>query len=413
MKNYIIDLHIHSRFSRGCSKYLTPPLIAQWCEKKGIDIIATADFTHPGWINELKEHLEEAEEGLYKLKNSGNKTRFIHSTEISCIYKKHDKARRIHVNVLAPNFEIVEKINKKLGSDYNLKSDGRPILGLDAKELLKIILDIDERCMMIPSHIWTPWFALFGSKSGFNSIQECFEEMTPHIYAIETGLSSDPEMNWKLSQLNNIAILSHSDAHSVENLAREANVFQMETPSYNEITDIIKTNDPKRFLYTIEFYPQEGKYHYDGHRTCGISLTPQESKKYKNLCPKCSQPLTIGVLNRVEELADQQPDPKNRIPFRYLVPLKELLSEIMEQGVNTKKIKEEYDRLTTNIPEFEFLLHSPLEKITSLAGGKIAEGIHRIRKGSFYIKPGYDGVFGKVEIFKPHELSQKKQISLF
>ncbi|OGY78754.1 MAG: DNA helicase UvrD [Candidatus Kerfeldbacteria bacterium RIFCSPHIGHO2_02_FULL_42_14] len=413
MKPYILDLHIHSRFSRGCSKYLTLDSVAAWCEKKGIDIVATGDFTHPGWFTELKQQLVETEPGLYSLTNKTSKTRFICSTEISCIYKKNDATRRIHVLIVAPNLIIVEKINTKLNEIGNIKSDGRPILGLDVKELLKICLEIDERCLMIPAHIWTPWFSLFGSKSGFDHLEDCFEEMTPYIYAIETGLSSDPKMNWGLKQLNNLAILSHSDAHSVENLAREADVFALEQPSYDAIYEIIKTRDPKQFLYTIEFYPEEGKYHFDGHRDCNIRFTPEESHKHKNICPKCGRSLTIGVLNRVNALSDQPENSKGRIPFKYVVPLAQIIAESLQKNVHTKAVDQIYEQLTKHTPEFQLLLHMPFAELRTIAEDRIVEGIKRMREGNLIIHPGFDGVYGEVKIFSKEEISREKQGVLF
>lgn len=413
MKLYILDLHIHSRFSRGCSKFLTLPSIAEWCEKKGIDIVATGDFTHPGWFAELKEQLIETEPGIYALKNKTSRTRFICSTEISCIYKKNDATRRIHVLIVAPNLAVVEKINAKLTAIGNIRSDGRPILGIDVKELLKICLDIDERCLMIPAHIWTPWFSIFGSKSGFDSIEECFEEMTPYIYAIETGLSSDPKMNWGLKQLNNIAILSHSDAHSVENLAREADVFALETLNYDAIYETITTRDPKHFLYTIEFYPEEGKYHFDGHRDCNIRFAPEESKRHKNICPKCNRPLTIGVLNRVTELSDQQAKSEGKIPFKYVVPLAQIIAEALQKNVHTKGVQETYKQLTQYTSEFQLLLHTSLEELRPLTEERIVEGIKRMREGKLMIHPGFDGVYGEVKIFSKEEKLTEKQGVLF
>ncbi|OGY85116.1 MAG: hypothetical protein A3F54_01580 [Candidatus Kerfeldbacteria bacterium RIFCSPHIGHO2_12_FULL_48_17] len=437
MKPYIIDLHTHSRFSRGCSKALTLAHIAHWCRKKGIDIVPTSDFTHPIWFAELQTQLEEAEPCLYRLraetwldyvtqhpelKNSPiPATRFINTTELSCIYKKHDKAlgedkaRRVHVLITAPSLAIVTKINAKLTKGgYNITSDGRPILGLDAKELLKIILDIDPRCLLIPAHIWTPWFAIFGSKSGFNSLEEVFDELTPHIHAIETGLSSDPKMNWALKQLNNITILSNSDAHSVENLAREANVFAMEAPSYKEIARIITTNDRTRFLHTIEFYPEEGKYHNDGHAACKINLTPEQSAKHRGLCPKCGQKLTIGVLNRVRELADQQPHAQNRVPAKYVVPLQQIIAEVTGTGPKSKTVQQEYERLVKHAPEFTLLLQTPITEIAAVTSyPEIATGIERMRSGQMHIIPGYDGQYGVVKIFEEATKKKEKQGMLF
>src|SRR3989339_1456027 len=323
MIKQIIDLHIHSKYSRACSPELELPKIALACQQKGIDIVATGDFTHPVWFQHIKDYLEEIKPGIYELKSKSvesyklqdlsyekKKTKFILSTEIACIYKHRDKCRRLHLVILAPSIECVEKFNNELEKrGVNLKSDGRPIMGLSAKEVLKIMFSIDERMMMIPAHAWTPWFAVFGSKSGYDSLEECFEELTPHIRAIETGLSSDPTMNHRLSQLDNITLVSNSDAHSLDKLGREANVFQFQDEkciTYLEIKKIIETGDKKKFLYTIEFYPEEGMYHFDGHRLCKVCLTPKQTKKEKFICPKCKKKLTVGVLHRVDDLADRE-----------------------------------------------------------------------------------------------------------
>jgi uncharacterized protein (TIGR00375 family) len=424
---FIADFHLHSKYSRATSKDMNLENLAQWAKIKGIKVLGTSDFTHPEWFKEIKEKLEPAETGLYKLKseirnskfetnskfkilNSKNDTRFILTAEISCIYSKAGKIRKIHLIIFAPSFEVVEKINAHLGWIGNLKSDGRPILGLDAKELAKIVLGISDDCLIVPAHAWTPWFSVFGSKSGFNSIEECFEDYSKYIYAIETGLSSNPEMNWRLSKLDNIALISNSDAHSPAKIGREANVFDTEL-SYPAVISAIKSKDPKRFLYTIEFFPEEGKYHYDGHRLCGISLSPQESKKYNNICPSCGRPLTIGVLNRVEELANRPEKfkPENAIPYKSLVPLTEIIADAFGILPGAKQVEEEYKKLIKKFDnEFNILInisHSEL-KIATLS--EIAEGIIRVKEGKLYIKPGYDGIFGKIKIFTEKE--EKKMI---
>lgn len=377
----------------------------KWAKIKGIKVLGTGDFTHPEWLKNLKEKLELAEAGLFKLRNFDSQTRFILTSEISCIYKKSDKVRKIHIIVFAPSFEAVDEINAHLDKIGNLKSDGRPILGLDAKELAKIVLNISEECLIVPSHIWTPWFSIFGSKSGFNSIQECFEEYSKYIYAIETGLSSDPSMNWQLSALDKVALISNSDAHSPQKIGREANVFNTEL-SYQGIIDVIKEKNPQKFLYTIEFFPEEGKYHYDGHRLCGISLSPKESKKYNNICPNCGRPLTIGVLNRVAELADRIEGfkPKNAIPFKGLVPLAEIIAEVLGRGVTTKEVVKQYQNLIGKLgPEFNILLSASEEDLKKATLPEIAEGIIRVREGKIFVEPGYDGVYGKVKIFSGAE----------
>src|SRR3989338_1379706 len=327
MSKIIADLHVHSGYSRATSKDMNVATMALWAKKKGINLLGTGDFTHPIHFANLKAALKPAGNGLYTTSIEPS-VFFMLTAEISSIYSFKGKVRRVHNIIMSPGIEVAEKINSALRKRGNLSSDGRPILGTPAKDLLKIVLDISENCLFVPAHAWTPWFSVFGSNSGFDSIEECFEEYSKYIYAIETGLSSDPPMNWRLSALDKIALISNSDAHSPRKLGREANVFDTDL-SYDAITGAIKDKDPRRFLYTIEFFPEEGKYHYDGHRNCAISLTPFESKKYNNLCPTCGKPLTIGVLNRVERLADrkQGQGPNGAIPFKSLVPLEEIIAE--------------------------------------------------------------------------------------
>ena len=436
MPEKILDLHIHSRYSRACSADLELPKIAKACEQKGIDIVATGDFTHPAWVKHIKENLVEIEKtGVYKLRvdltppplkkggiidpplfkageGGGQKTRFILGTEISCIYKHKDATRRVHLLILAPNIGAVEKFNAILtAKGVNTRVDGRPIMGLSAKEVLRIILAIDPRFMMIPAHIWTPWFAVFGSKSGYDSLKDCFEELTPHIRAVETGLSSDPPMNHLLSALDNITLVSNSDAHSLNNLGREANCFLLDDAdiNYNEITRIIKTGDKKKFLYTIEFYPEEGKYHHDGHAACEVVLSPQETKAEKFLCPKCRKPVTVGVLHRVKDLADR-PNPKpdsmlesvqgRYVPYRYIVPLKEIIAKVFAVGPASKKVLKEYEAMIKNLgSEFFILLKADIKEIAKNVSDKnIAIAIANMRAGKVKVKPGYDGIFGSVDV---------------
>ncbi len=421
MSEKILDLHIHSRYSRACSRELELPKIARACEIKGIDIVATGDFTHPAWFEHIKQHLQEHGAGIYGLKNNSSPTRFILSTEVSCIYKHRDKTRRLHLVILAPEISAVEKLNKKLEErGVNIKSDGRPIMGLPAKELLRILLDIDPRFLMIPAHAWTPWFAVFGSKSGYDTLEECFEELSPHIRAVETGLSSDPPMNHRLSALDKITLVSNSDAHSLDNLGREANVFDLsdEKITFDEITDIIKSGDKNKFLYTIEFYPEEGKYHFDGHAACGICLAPQETKKQKYICPKCKKLLTVGVLHRVDDLADREE--KNIlegkfIPHKYIVPLREIIGKVFGVGAKSKKVAKEYDCLIKNLgDEFNILLHCSAADISRQAADKnIALAIENMRAGRVKIKPGYDGIFGVVEPILDLNRYASKQSRLF
>ncbi len=420
---FIADFHLHSKYSRATSKNMDLENLDKWAKIKGIKVLGTADFTHPEWFKNLREKLEPAEQGLYKLKKTADlprgkagETRFILSSEISCIYSKGGRVRKIHIVVFSPSFEICEKINTQLGWIGNLKADGRPILGLDAKELAKIVLNASQDCFIVPSHAWTPWFSIFGSRSGFDSIEECFEDYTKYIYAIETGLSSDPMMNWRLSALDRITLISNGDAHSPAKLGREANVFDTEL-SYSAIIEAIKSKNPKKFLYTIEFFPQEGKYHYDGHRACDVSLSPQESKKCNNICPNCGKPLTLGVLNRVEALADRPEGvkPKAAIPFKSLIPLEEIIANALSKGVATKTVNQEYQNLIKELGnEFEVLLNISEKNLEANTLPEIAQAIIRVRQGKVQVEPGYDGVFGKIKIFSKGEQKKlTKQNTLF
>ncbi|KKU21850.1 MAG: and RNA helicase protein [Candidatus Azambacteria bacterium GW2011_GWC1_46_13] len=376
---FIADFHIHSKYSRATSKEMNLESLDKWAKIKGIDVLGTGDFTHPAWFKELKEKLEPAEAGLYKLKgkyakefrksggdwfDSKKQTRFILTVEISQIYSK----------------------------------GGKVILA-------EILFDISPDCFLVPAHAWTPWFSVFGSMSGFDSLEECFEEYAKYIYAIETGLSSDPAMNWRLSKLDNIALISNSDSHSAQKIGREANIFDAEM-NYFSVLEAIKSKNPDKFLSTIEFFPEEGKYHYDGHRACGVSLKPEETKKYKNICPKCGRTLTIGVLNRIDHLADRPESgkPKRAIPFKNLIPLDEIIAEALDMGVKTKAVAAQYQKLIAALgTEFNVLLNAPIEEIKKAAPAHIAEGIRRVREGKVSISPGYDGEYGKIKIFSEKE----------
>jgi uncharacterized protein (TIGR00375 family) len=410
---FIADFHIHSKYSRAVSPLMNLTNLDSWAQIKGITVMGTGDFTHPKWLEEIKKELRPAEPGLFRLRDVDSQTRFILTSEISCIYSKGGKVRKIHIIVFASSIKAVEKINEKLKKIGNLHSDGRPILGLDAKELTKIVLETDENCLVVPAHAWTPWFSVFGSKSGFDSLEECFEEYTKYIYAIETGLSSDPAMNCRLSQLDKVNLISNSDAHSLQKIGREANVFDTEL-SYKGIADALKSKDNKKFLYTIEFFPEEGKYHYDGHRLCNISLKPQQSEKYNNICPKCKKPLVIGVLNRIGKIADR-PEGfvlKNAVPFKSLIPLNEIVAESIGTSTASKKAVEYYNKLIKNLGnEFKILLESKQKEIAENSLSEIAEGVIKMREGKVFIEPGYDGVYGKIKIFLGKEKS--KQTPLF
>ena len=411
----IADLHIHSKYSRATSPNMNLEELAKWADWKGINVLGTSDFTHPEWQKELETKLEEDQPGLYKLKGSDAKVRFLLTTEISCIYKKGEKTRKIHNLIFAPDLETVKKISAELSWEGNIKSDGRPILGMDAIDLLKITLDANPDCLFVPAHAWTPWFSIFGSKSGFDSIKECFGKEAHHIYAIETGLSSDPEMNWRLSKLDNITLISNSDAHSPSKLGREANVFEIDANklSYRTIADIIKKGDPKEFPYTIEFFPEEGKYHFDGHRKCGVCFTPEESRRHKDICPACGKPLTIGVMNRVDALADRAEvkRPIKKPGSKHLIPLQEIIAECLEIGVNTKTVAKDYQNLIDIFgTEFKILLDVSKKEMADAGHPMFAAAIAKMRKGEIYIHPGHDGEFGKISLFK--KLSEEDQMKL-
>lgn len=402
---YIVDWHIHSKYSRACSKQLELPIIDQWCERKGIDVIATGDWTHPEWFKHIQGHLEEKRQGIYQVKGGG-KREFMLVQELSQIYKKGDKTRRIHNLVFSPSIETCEKVIAELNRrEFNLKADGRPILGIDSEDLYKLLKEIDDRIIIIPAHAWTPWYAIFGSKSGFDAIEDCFGSMSKYIYAIETGLSSDPAMNWQLSHLDDVVLISNSDAHSPRNLGREANVFEFdEPPTYDEFVRVLKEKDTNKFKYTIEFYPEEGKYHFDGCAKCTFSCEPRESKKLDERCPTCKRPLTLGVHHRVEELSDREASTvsKRKIPYKSIVPLAEIIAEV--NGVKSpqsKRVVEEYMRLTDTLAnEFTLLLDTPIEDIRAAAKDpNLATAIQKMRAGDISITPGYDGIYGKVNIF--------------
>lgn len=412
----IADLHIHSRFSRACSPELTFKNIVQWCRIKGIDLVATGDFTHPAWFKEIVGELEEEGNGFLRLKSSDGRVKFLLGTEVSCIYSQGGKVRRVHLCLFLPDLTSTRQFNQALEKrGANIKSDGRPILGLSAKEVLKIIKEINPRAVMIPAHAWTPWFAVFGSKSGFESLEECFGDLTPEIFAIETGLSSDPAMNWRLSALDKVALVSNSDAHSLLNLGREANMFALDIKktNYDELFKIIKEKDSKIFLKTLEFYPEEGMYHYDGHRLCGTRLKPAETKKLKGLCPVCKKEVTVGVLNRVEKLADRPEGfvPAQAVPFVSLVGLGKIIAEALNvKSRQSVKVIKEYEKLIKDGgSEFNVLLNLNPPDLKKITLPEIAEGIRRVRDKELKIEPGFDGQYGRVTIFSPEEKKERQE----
>lgn len=402
---FVADFHLHSKYSRATSPKMHLDNLDKWAQIKGVKVLTTGDFTHPGWFEAVRDNLHPVEEGLFQIKNKKSETYFILTTEISCIYSKKGRVRKVHILIFAPSFKVAERINKQLTSLGNLSADGRPILGLDAKELLKIVMGVSENCLVVPAHIMTPWFALFGSKSGFDSLKDCFEEYSKYIFALETGLSADPEMIWRLSEGQKLTLISNSDAHSPQNIGREANVFDTEI-TYPGIIEAIKSRDKEKLLYTIEFFPQEGKYHYDGHRDCGIRLSPSETKKYNNICPRCGKPLTVGVLNRIEQLAVSPSGfkPQGSPSFKSLVPLKEIIGEALQVGPGSKKVGKEYMSLIKKFgSELNILLDVSQEELKDATLSEVAEGIRRVREGEVFVEPGYDGVYGKVKIFSEGE----------
>jgi uncharacterized protein (TIGR00375 family) len=421
---FIADLHIHSKYSRATSREMEVETLAVWAKRKGIKVLGTGDFTHPLYLLDLKAKLKPAGDGLYQLKNDADGTRFLLTAEVSNMYTQGGKGRRIHTVLFAPSLEIAERIGAKLGKYGKIASDGRPIFGFSAKDLVKMVLDISPECLLIPAHAWTPWFSIFGANSGFNSLAECYEEETKHIRAIETGLSSDPEMNWRLSALDDITLISNSDAHSPNKLGREANIFNCDL-RYGEIADAIRGKDPRRILFTIEFFPEEGKYHYDGHRNCNISFSPKETKKHKGLCPACGKRVTVGVMNRVDELADRQEGavPDKAIPAMHMVPLDEIIADALGVGNGSASVEKEYLRLVEKGgSEFNILMELSPEDLSSFVPPMILEGILRVREGRLQITPGYDGVFGKIQIFTraerekglvPEEKAEADQMKLF
>ena len=412
---FIADLHIHSHYSRATSKLLTPEYLDYQAGIKGIKVVGTGDFTHPGWMAELKEKLEPEGNGLFRLKKefrldpliNENETRFILTAEISNIYKRGGKVRKVHNVVFAPGFDEAGKINQKLiNLGGNLKSDGRPILGLDSRDLLEITLECNDENFFVPAHIWTPWFSMLGSKSGFDSPEECFGSLWPYIYAIETGLSTDAPMNWLCPFLDRCALISNSDAHSPGRLGRNANVFNTEL-SYSGITEALKQKNPGEFSGTIDLFPQEGKYHYDGHRKCNVCWNPVETIKNNSVCPVCGKPVTVGVMNRVVQLSGREDisERPGRLPFRPIIPLKELMSEIEGLGGASKKVNAEYEKIIRRLgPELDILLNIPVGDIELKASRVLAEAIRRMRNREVIVKEGYDGEYGQIKVFNAGEI---------
>lgn len=425
-RQFRADLHVHSRHSRATSKSLTPRHLAAWAQVKGLALLGTGDFTHPGWLAELEETLVEDGSGLLRLRDHaglesetpwiegfrfGGGTRFMLQAEISSIYKRGGKVRKIHNLVYLPGLEQAKRLNRRLAEIGNLSSDGRPILGLDSRHLLEMVLETDPQAFLIPAHVWTPWFSLFGSKSGFDSLEECFGDLAGEIFALETGLSSDPEMNWHISALDRLRMVSNSDAHSGEKLGREASLFAGEL-DYASVYRALKGEGlGARFLGTLEFFPEEGKYHLDGHRKCEVVMEPSETRSRGGICPVCRKPLTVGVLSRVMELADrvQAVKPARQPGFTSLVPLAEMLSEILGSGPATKKVRAAYAACVSRFgSELAVLQDAPAEELERCLP-LLGEAVERMRRGAVIRQPGYDGEFGVIRVFSPRELAELRK----
>jgi len=408
---YIADLHIHSKYSRATAKDMDVENLTQWAKIKGISLLGSGDFTHQMWLRELKKSLEPKGNGIFRHKEMD----FILSVEVSNIYFKAGRTRKVHNIIFSPDFKTVEEINSYLGGYGNLAVDGRPMLDLPSDKMVKEILRINPDCFIVPAHVWTPHFSVFGSNSGFDKIEECFEEQTPNIYSLETGLSSDPAMNWRWSRLDRFTLVSNSDAHSPSKIGREANVFSGPV-DYKELAETLKKKDKSRFLFTIEFFPQEGKYHWDGHRPCNQRISPREAKNVNYRCPACGKKLTIGVMNRVESLSDREEgyNLESSPPFRNLIPLVEIIGDALGVGPDSVAVQKEYNKLIKAFgTEFAVLLDAPQEELGKHVSAKIARGVIKVREGKVEVIPGYDGVYGKINIFEKEDEESQKQMTFF
>jgi len=399
----IADLHLHSRYSRATSADMDLPGLARWAQRKGIGLLGTGDFTHPQWFRDLTAQLLPSGDGLYAYDG----VQFMFTAEVAAIWSHAGRVRRVHFLIFAPGAKDAARINRELGKIGNLAADGRPMLGITGDRLVEIVLGACPQAALIPAHVWTPWYSLFGSRSGFDSIEEALGEARRHVFAIETGLSSDPPMNWRVSSLDKLALVSFSDAHSPSRLGREACAFDLPEPSYPALIETIRSRDPNRFLFTVEFFAEEGKYHHDGHRACGIALSPAETHSRQGRCPTCGRPVTVGVLHRVEELADRPSGykPREAIPYRSLVPFVEILAQALGQGANTKGVEAEYDRLVDRFgSELAILQDLPLADLRQGASARIVQAIAKARAGEVTIRPGHDGQYGEVRIPLDDEL---------
>lgn len=424
--SFYADLHLHSKFARATSGDADLEHMALWAAKKGVSVLGTGDFTHPAWLAEIREKLAPAEPGLFRLcpdleqwvaqqwpAFARQPTRFLLQVEISTIYKKAGRTRKVHHCIYVPDLASAERLIQRLTRIGNLKSDGRPILGLDSRDLLEITLESGEGAFLIPAHIWTPWFAVLGSKSGFDSIEQCYGELASHIFALETGLSSDPPMNWRLSQLDRFRLVSNSDAHSPAKIGREACVFDCAL-DYFAMRRALATGSG--YAGTVEFFPEEGKYHLDGHRTCGVCFAPEQTRKHGGVCPSCGKQLTVGVMHRVAELADRPEGVRHSQakPFRSLVPLAEVLAEIYRVGAGSRKVSDAYEQLVRELGSELFILQQmPLDELRKTSSPLLTEGIARMRQSRVIRQPGYDGEYGVIRLFTDDELAQGNTVSLW
>jgi len=414
MPRLVADFHVHSRYSRACSKDLSVAELAKWAKIKGIGVLGTGDFTHPLWMQELKDALRPTGRGLFEYEGA----RFLLTSEVNTLFYKAGRAHQIHHLLFAPSFEAVDRMTRELEAFGSLSLDGRPTLQMEAWRLAEIVLGIEPRCAIVPAHAWTPWFSIFGSTSGFDAVEECFEHRAGDIFALETGLSSDPAMNWRVTALDRYALISNSDSHSARRIGREANVFDCE-PDYDALLGALKRRDRTKFLSTLEFFPEEGKYHFDGHRRCKIRWSPQETKRHGFRCTACGRKVTVGVMHRVEALADRAEGmaPDGAAPFRHIVALEKIIADALGIGVGTQAVDREYQQLIYKCgTEFDVLLESPEDALRAATSAKITEGILRVRQGQVTIEPGYDGEYGTVRIFGEADAAAptgEQQLTLF
>ncbi len=418
MARFYADLHVHSRYSRATSRDCDLEHLALWAQKKGITVLGTGDFTHPAWLAEIREKLVPAEPGLFRLRADLEPeverglgaacrlpTRFLLSVEISTIYSKGGRTRRVHHLVYVPDLDAAGRVVRRLSRIGNLASDGRPILGLDSRDLLEIVLESSPGAYLVPAHAWTPWFSVLGSKAGFDAVEACYGDLARHLFAIETGLSSDPPMNWRLSALDRYRLVSNSDAHSPAKLGREACAFDTAL-DYFAMRAALESGEG--YAGTVEFFPEEGKYHLDGHRGCGVRLSPAETRQMGGICPTCGKPVTVGVMHRVEDLADRPEGarPAGAAPFRSLIPLCEVLAELEGVGPASRAVERAYEKLLAQLgPELVVLEQAPVEEIRRAGSPLLAEAITRMRASKVIREAGFDGEYGVIRLFARDELS--------